>query len=132
MAPERGTVTNEKGEYTLGNLTQDAVLVFSFVGMQTQEVTVGSRTRINVTMETDANQIEEVVVSYSSQKKTSLTASVGMIKNDKIYSKPVADVSSALVGRWPDSSRPRAPAKSAWTRPKSTSAVSRPSAIAVR
>ena len=94
-----GTVTNEKGEYSLSNLSQDAVLVFSFVGMQTQEVTVGSRTRINVTMEADANQIEEVVVSYSSQKKTSLTASVGMIKNDKIYSKPVADVSSALVGQ---------------------------------
>ena len=94
-----GTVTNEKGEYRLENLSSDAVLVFSFVGMQTQEIPIGNRTRINVTMDSDSNAIEEVVVSYSSQKKTSLTASVGVIKNDKIYSKPVADVSSALVGQ---------------------------------
>lgn len=94
-----GTVTNEKGEYRLENLSRDAVLVFSFVGMQTQEISIGNRTQINVTMDSDSNAIEEVVVSYSSQKKTSLTASVGVIKNDKIYSKPVADVSSALVGQ---------------------------------
>ncbi|MFA5326397.1 MAG: TonB-dependent receptor [Prolixibacteraceae bacterium] len=65
-----GTVTDSDGNYTLKNVPDDVKLIFSFVGMKTQEVTVGSRTNINVTMEQDAIGIEEVVaIGYGTQKK---------------------------------------------------------------
>src|SRR5690554_37827 len=54
----QGTVTNADGDYTLTNIPEDATLVFSFVGMRTQEVVVGSQTSINITMEQDAIGIE--------------------------------------------------------------------------
>ncbi len=94
-----GTTTNSKGEYKLDKVTVSTVLVFSFLGMETREVTVGNRQKIDVVMRSDVREIEEIVVSYGTQKKTSLTASVGVIKSDKLYSKPVADVSSALAGQ---------------------------------
>jgi len=56
----QGTVTNADGEYTLTDIPEDATLVFSFVGMRTQEVVVGNQTSIDVTMEEDVIGIEEV------------------------------------------------------------------------
>src|SRR5690554_1527315 len=66
----QGTVTNNDGNYTLTNIPEDATLVFSFVGMLTQEVVVGNQTTISVTMEEETIGIEEVVaVGFGTQKK---------------------------------------------------------------
>jgi hypothetical protein len=66
----QGTVTNAEGEYTLPNIPPNTTLVFSFVGMKTQEINVGDRTIINVTMETEAIGLEEVIaVGYATQKR---------------------------------------------------------------
>jgi TonB-dependent starch-binding outer membrane protein SusC len=54
----QGTVSNAYGEYSLSDLPEDAVLMFSFVGMRTQEIVVGDKTNINVTMEEDVIGIE--------------------------------------------------------------------------
>ena len=55
----QGTVTDAEGNYSLSNIPEDATLVFSFVGMQTQEIKVGNRTRIDLTMQEDAIGLEE-------------------------------------------------------------------------
>ena len=57
----QGTVANENGKYSLNNVLDGATLVFSFVGMQTQEIEVGNQNTVDVTMFADAIGIEEVV-----------------------------------------------------------------------
>jgi TonB-dependent starch-binding outer membrane protein SusC len=73
----QGTVTNADGEYSLTNVSSDATLVFSFVGMRTQEVFVGTQTKLNVTMEEDVIGIEEVVaVGYATRRAGEVTGAV--------------------------------------------------------
>ncbi|MGB4444643.1 MAG: carboxypeptidase-like regulatory domain-containing protein, partial [Dysgonamonadaceae bacterium] len=73
----RGTVTDMDGNYTLSNVPDDATLVFSFVGMESQEVQVGNRTKIDVVMQEEALGLEEVVVTgYTTQRKADLTGAV--------------------------------------------------------
>ncbi len=96
----QGTVTNADGEYSLNNLPDDATLVFSFVGMRTQEVEVGNQTSIDVIMKVDAIGLEEVVaIGYGIQKKSSLTSAVATIKGDEFKLTPITSTSNALTGR---------------------------------
>ncbi|MBP2831710.1 TonB-dependent receptor [Aquimarina sp. U1-2] len=82
---ERGTsngaVTDFDGNYTLDNVAQDAVLVFSYLGFKAQEVSVDGKTTINVTMEEDAAELEQVVViGYGSVRKKDVTGAVATVK----------------------------------------------------
>jgi len=98
-----GTVTNADGEFSLANLPADAVLQFSFVGMKTQEVVVGNQTTINITMETEAIGIEEVVaVGYGTRKKINLTGAISVATSEEIEARPVANVQQALQGVVPN------------------------------
>jgi TonB-linked SusC/RagA family outer membrane protein len=96
-----GTVTNTDGVYTLPNIPEDATLVFSFIGMKTQEVAVGSQTSLNITMQVDAIGIEEVVaIGYGSQKKSDLTgAVVSVASEDMNMGGTVSSAAQALQGR---------------------------------
>ena len=95
-----GTVTDPDGNFSFSNIDNDATLVFSFIGMLTQEVLVGSQSPINVIMKSDAIGIEEVVaVGYGTQKKSSITGAIATVKADKIESIPVPNLSNALAGR---------------------------------
>ncbi len=77
----QGTVTNPDGNYSLTNIPEDATLVFSFVGMSTQEMVVGNQTNINVTMEFDAIGIEEVVaIGYGTARRKDITGSVSSVE----------------------------------------------------
>lgn len=96
-----GTVTDVNGNYSLqvNNASKD-VLVFSYVGMKTQEVPVNGRNLINVTMEADAVLLDEVVaVGYATVKRRDLTGSVASVGTQEISKIPVSDVSQALAGR---------------------------------
>lgn len=76
-----GTVTNSYGNYSLSNVPPEATLRFSFVGMETQEVTVANQSTINIQMEVDAIGIEEVVaIGYGTMKKSDLTGTVASVK----------------------------------------------------
>jgi TonB-linked SusC/RagA family outer membrane protein len=99
----QGTVTNADGNYSLTNIPDDATLVFSFVGMKTQEVVVGSQTSINITMEEETIGIEEVVaIGYGTMKKSDLTGSVSSVQGDEIAKKASSTmVSQALQGTTP-------------------------------
>ncbi len=96
----QGTVTDVDGKYTISSLPEDATLLFSFVGMRSQEVEVGSQTTIDVQMEVDAIGLEEVVaIGYGTMKKSDLTGSVSSVKSDAIVSMPTSSMAQALQGR---------------------------------
>lgn len=94
-----GSLSDASGKYILTNVPKDATLVFSFIGMKTQEIPVGTLTTINVTMsELSINLDEIVVVGYGTQKKTSLTSAVSTVKGDEIKRSGNANIASALSG----------------------------------
>ena len=97
-----GTVTDVDGNYAL-SIPDDAILVFSFVGMKTQEVAVGNQTRIDVKMEEETIGLEEVVaIGYGVTKKMDLTGAVGSVKIDEsLRSLPTVDFGQALYGKVP-------------------------------
>ncbi len=81
----QGTITDANGKYTLSNIPADATLVFSFVGMKTQEVAVTGKTNMNVTMTEDAIGIEEVVaIGYGTKKKRDVIGSIATVNSDEI------------------------------------------------
>ncbi len=76
-----GAVTDFDGNYTLDNVAEDAILVFSYVGFKAQEIPVNGRATINVTMEEDAAELEQVVViGYGSVRKQDVTGAVATVK----------------------------------------------------
>ncbi len=95
----QGTVTNADGEYLLSNITENTTLQFSFVGMRTQEVVVGSQTSINVSMVEDAIGIEEVVaIGYGTMRKSDLTGSVKRVTMDDKAPAANINLTQALSG----------------------------------
>lgn len=98
-----GVVTNIDGEYNLSGIPADATtLVYSFVGMKAQEISIAGQTTINVTLEAETIGLEEVIaVGYATQKKANIVGSVTSVSGDKIESIPAADVSNAISGRMP-------------------------------
>ena len=97
-----GTVTNVNGEYTLANIPDNATLLFSFVGMKTQDIVPGTQSTINVVMMVDAYGIDEVVaIGYGVQKKVNVIGSVANISSEELSSSPVSNISNALAGRLP-------------------------------
>lgn len=82
-----GTITNVDGKYSI-NAHKNDVLVFSYIGMVSQEVKVGNKTNINITLKEDVSSLDEiVVVGYGTQKRGSLTAAISTV-SDKETLKP--------------------------------------------
>ena len=98
---KHGVLTDIDGSYKI-QVPKGAVLQFSYIGMKTQEKTVGASTTINITMLEDASTLNEVVVvGYGTQKKSHLTGAVATIKPDDIRDLPVSNLSEALRGQIP-------------------------------
>ena len=96
----KGTVTDENGNYSISDIQHDAIVVFSFVGMKTQEFSAGGRSIINVSMAEETIGIEEVVaVGYGTMKKSDLTGSVVNLSSERFESQHVTDLSQAIQGR---------------------------------
>ncbi|MBS2213866.1 TonB-dependent receptor [Carboxylicivirga mesophila] len=97
-----GTVTDFEGNYNL-QVPQDAqVLQYSFIGFKQQEIALSGQKTINVMMESDSENIDEVVVTgYGIQKKGTYTGSVEVVSAEKIEQVPVASFDQALQGRAP-------------------------------
>ncbi len=96
----QGTVTDVDGNYSLSVPGTDAVLVFSSVGFESQEVIVGSRSRIDLTLDPDMKSLEEVVVvGYGSMNKRNVTGAISSISGEEISEVPVASFDQALQGR---------------------------------
>ncbi|WP_304236909.1 TonB-dependent receptor [Jiulongibacter sediminis] len=94
-----GTSTNADGQYQI-NAPSNSTLVFSFVGFMPQEVVVGNRSKIDVTMQSDAAALEEVVVvGYGAQKKSQTTGAISQISSKEITEMPITNLGQALQGR---------------------------------
>ena len=96
----KGTTTNSTGVYSITASNTD-VLVFSYVGYETQEVAVSSRTEINVTMvPAKSTSLEQVVViGYGTAQKRDLTGSIVKVDGKEIADKPNANPVSSLQGK---------------------------------
>ena len=94
-----GTITDFNGNYSLGNVPYNGDLVFSFVGMKTQEMKVAGKTKINVVMEEQTIGLDEVVaVGYGTMKKSDLTGSIASISSDKLTLQSIRNPLQALTG----------------------------------
>lgn len=98
-----GTVTNVDGNYSLNNVPADAILVVSYVGMQTQSIPVNNRSTVDIVLLEDAEVLDEVVVvGYGVQKKESIVGSIVQTTSDDIKrTGNVTDLKQALTGQLP-------------------------------
>ena len=93
-----GTVTNLEGEYNL-TVSEGSTLVFSSVGFTTEEVAIGNRSVINLTMSQDIQQLQElVVVGYGTQKKREVIGSVASVSGESLKQVPMPSFDAALQG----------------------------------
>lgn len=98
----QGTSTNIDGEFTLTAVPANATLVVSFVGMKSQEITVGSETSFEIVLEADAIGLEEVVaIGYTVRKKGEITGSVATVSNETLERTASKDVAKSLSGKVP-------------------------------
>lgn len=93
-----GTVTDIDGKYSL-SVPSDAILVFSYLGYETEEVAVRNRSLINVSLKTSSQDLEEVVVVGTILKKSDLTGAVSSVSAKVLEEKPVTSINQALQGR---------------------------------
>lgn len=96
----RGTVTSIDGVYSLTNVSNGTTLVFSFVGMLTQEIVYNGQSSVDVTMEVDAIGIDEVVaIGYGTVKRSDLTGAVGSVSSTELAEKGTTSVLEGLQGK---------------------------------
>ncbi|MFY0607609.1 MAG: SusC/RagA family TonB-linked outer membrane protein [Cyclobacteriaceae bacterium] len=96
----KGVVSNIDGSYSIQVPDSEAVLVYSFVGYETQEITVGNRSVIDVKLGFNITDLEEVVVvGYGTQRKKEITGSVGAVESDEILKTSTSDLGSAIQGQ---------------------------------
>jgi TonB-dependent starch-binding outer membrane protein SusC len=95
-----GTATDIDGKYSISVPAGSNVLVFTFVGLRTQEVNIGNRTTVNVTLESDVTALGEVIVTgYGTQPKREVTGAVSSVKGETIQNLPMQSFDRALQGR---------------------------------
>ena len=95
----QGTITGGDGNFSLTNVSRDAILVFSFVGMRTQEINIAGRTSIDVVLEEETIGIEEVVaIGYGELSKRSVTTSMSKVDGTQFQEMPVGTVAEGLYG----------------------------------
>ena len=95
-----GTITDTKGIYSLSKVSSDATLVFSFIGLKTQEIEVAGKTTVNVKMLEENVAIEEVVaIGYGTQKKGDATGSVQSVFADNFNKGSISSPEQLLAGK---------------------------------
>nr|WP_315197624.1 TonB-dependent receptor [uncultured Flavobacterium sp.] len=93
-------VTDFDGSYTLKAVPANGVLVFSFVGYKTKEITVSDRTKIDVILQENSNDLKEVVVvGYGTMKRGDLTGSVSTVSSKSISQSVTTSIEQVLQGR---------------------------------
>ncbi len=95
-----GVVTDANGSYSLPNVPEKSILIFSFIGWQSQEVPIGNRAIINVQMEANVTELTQVVVTgYTTTQRRDITGSVATISSEKFKDIPVVGMDQALQGQ---------------------------------
>ncbi len=102
LGTTNGQLTDLDGNFTITVSNSSAVLQISYVGFVTQEIPVGTRTTLNITLEEDRELLEEVVVvGYGQQKKESVIGAISQVSNKDLLATPAANVSQAIAGKIP-------------------------------
>ncbi len=95
-----GVTTDIDGRYTLSVTGANATLSFSYIGMKSQDIAVGNKTTINVTMQDEAQELEQVVViGYGAVRKKELTGAVAQVKGDDVSRQLTSDLGNAIQGQ---------------------------------
>src|SRR6476660_4433512 len=95
----KGTVTNAQGTYSINALSTD-VLVFSYVGFNPQEVPVGNRLTVDISLSSSSVQLTDVVViGYGTANKRDLTGSIATVSGKEIQDKPNSNPVASLQGK---------------------------------
>lgn len=95
----KGVVTDFDGNYEISVPDANAVLVFSYIGFTSQEISLNGRTTIDVQLIEDVSHLEEVVVvGYGKTKKANLTGAVSTVTAETLENRPVTNLTSALQG----------------------------------
>lgn len=95
-----GTITDFDGAYTIAKIPEKATLLFSFVGMKSVEVEVGSQKSINVTLVEETIGIEEVVaIGYGTVKKSDLAGAISQVKSADMENRTIVRAEQALQGK---------------------------------
>lgn len=97
---KQGAITDLDGHYTLNNVLIDQTIQFTFVGMKPLEVVYKGQPTLNVTMESDAIALGEVVaIGYETKKKSVVTGAISSLSSDELMQAKPANAVSALNGR---------------------------------
>lgn len=100
--PRLAVATDLDGNYKIGVPNTNSTLTFTYIGMKTVEEKVGNRTTINVTMASQATELDDVIViGYGVQKKVNSTGSIQNVKAEDINQIPSSNLSNSLAGRIP-------------------------------
>ena len=95
-----GTITDINGKYTLSVPGRDAVLVFSYIGFNNQELAVNGRSEINITLQESVESLEEVVVmGYTTRRRSEISGSVASVSSEKLNDVVSNDINSLLQGK---------------------------------
>ncbi|GGZ30592.1 SusC/RagA family TonB-linked outer membrane protein [Echinicola pacifica] len=95
-----GTVTDLEGNFSIDVASDNSVLIFSFIGMTTQEITVGSQSALTIELASDTKSLEEfVVIGYGSQKKREITSSVANVNEDDFVQGGVRSPMELIQGK---------------------------------
>jgi TonB-linked SusC/RagA family outer membrane protein len=97
---QTGTNTNGEGDYSINVKSASDVLVVSFVGYKTQEISVGNQSVLNIKMEDDVSALEEVIVTgYTVDSRRETTGAVSTVKSKDLTASPSGNVEQQLQGR---------------------------------
>lgn len=97
-----GNITDFDGNYVLNEVSEDAVLTFSYIGYRSKDISVAGQSVINVTLEEDSEQLDEVVViGYGVQKKKLNTGATVQVKGDDIAKLNTTNPLQAMQGQSP-------------------------------
>ncbi|MBB3698502.1 SusC/RagA family TonB-linked outer membrane protein [Flammeovirga yaeyamensis] len=97
-----GAITDLEGRYQIGPLNADAELIFSYIGMESQTITVGTQKEINVLLMPKASELDElVVIGYGEAKSQDLTSPITTVSSEEITSMNTSSAMSAIQGKVP-------------------------------
>ncbi|WKZ58900.1 MAG: SusC/RagA family TonB-linked outer membrane protein [Cyclobacteriaceae bacterium] len=96
-----GTSTDADGRYSLSVSSPGGALVFSFIGLQTQEIQIGDRSVVDISLALDVTQLNEIIVSgvAGATDKRKMTVSVTKVSEAQINAVPALSIASALTGK---------------------------------
>ncbi|MFC0262314.1 SusC/RagA family TonB-linked outer membrane protein [Fontibacter flavus] len=95
-----GSITDLDGNFSINVPSDNSILVFSYIGYLSQEVTVGSRTRIDIQLQEDVKQLGEIIiVGYGEQDRKTLTSSISSVSSKDIENLPMSSPDQMMQGR---------------------------------